>query len=346
MDHHHDAGVFNHEPDGYSCPFCRNIRNGAADHPLEVIYRDDDVLVKMNPRWYPNNPGAVLVVPIEHHENIYGLPERLGLPIQRAVRAAAIAMKSAFECDGVSTRQHNEPAGDQEVWHHHVHVFPRWDGDDLYGSTNGWADHEQLRQRAGQPGRRGPAPRPWRLRLVRRSCTCTDRRPPAEPTIAERLAGQTGFSLFHNHLTVNALAPVFGFGTKPFGDVLHRLRLDVFATAAAAGTSLIFTNNSAWSGPNSRERFCAFAAEADAVVGSAGGRVLFVNVTAPAAVLEARLANDSRRGHGKFLDIDRLRVLLDGLDDYPLHATDLTIDSSVVSPEEAAATIATHLTAM
>ncbi|MER5390020.1 RtcB family protein [Saccharopolyspora sp. NPDC002686] len=31
-------------------------------------------------------------------------------------------------------RQHNEPAGDQDVWHHHVHVFPRYPGDDLYGS--------------------------------------------------------------------------------------------------------------------------------------------------------------------------------------------------------------------
>jgi hypothetical protein len=170
--------------------------------------------------------------------------------------------------------------------------------------------------------------------------------PPASGklTIAERLAEQTGLSLFHNHLTANALVPVFGFGTKPFGDVLHRLRLDVFATAAAAGTSLIFTNNSAWGGPNSRQRFSAFAAEAEAVVRSAGGRVLFVNVTAPAAALEARLANDSRRAHGKLLDVERLRVLLKEFDGSPLDAVDLTIDSSVVTPEEAAVTIATHLT--
>ena len=44
-------------------------------------------------------------------------------------------MKAAFGCPGVSTRQHNEPAGDQEVWHYHLHVFPRFPGDGLYGSA-------------------------------------------------------------------------------------------------------------------------------------------------------------------------------------------------------------------
>jgi diadenosine tetraphosphate (Ap4A) HIT family hydrolase len=41
-------------------------------------------------------------------------------------------MKDAYRCDGVSTRQHNEPAGDQDVWHLHVHVLPRHQGDQLY----------------------------------------------------------------------------------------------------------------------------------------------------------------------------------------------------------------------
>ncbi len=33
---------------------------------------------------------------------------------------------------GTSVRQHNEPAGNQDVWHYHMHVFPRYTGDDLY----------------------------------------------------------------------------------------------------------------------------------------------------------------------------------------------------------------------
>lgn len=41
-------------------------------------------------------------------------------------------MKISYSCDGISTRQHNEPAGNQDVWHFHQHIFPRYDNDLLY----------------------------------------------------------------------------------------------------------------------------------------------------------------------------------------------------------------------
>jgi len=139
-----------HAPTDYRCPFCLNIRDGTSDLPLEFIHRDDDVVVKMNPNWRPNNPGSVLVIPTEHHENIFDVPDRLALPIHRAARNAAVAMKVAFGCDAVSTRQHNEPAGNQTVWHFHLHVFPRWENDDLYGTRDAPADETELRDLARQ----------------------------------------------------------------------------------------------------------------------------------------------------------------------------------------------------
>jgi histidine triad (HIT) family protein len=142
------VSVHNHSPDGYRCPFCRNIATGASDLPLEVLHRDANVFVKMNPKWWAKNPGGVLVIPVAHHENVYDLPPDLGTPIQRAVRSTALAMKAAYGCDGVSTRQHNEPAGNQDVWHYHVHVFARWNGDDLYRSDAVLAPADQLRLRA------------------------------------------------------------------------------------------------------------------------------------------------------------------------------------------------------
>jgi histidine triad (HIT) family protein len=145
-----NGAMHNHAPQGYRCPFCRNLRSGESDLPLEIIHRYDDVFVKMNPKQWPNNPGAVLVIPNEHYENVYDMPPTLGTPIQAAVRDAALAMKTAYACDGVSTRQHNEPAGNQDVWHLHVHVFPRWEGDNLYGSRGVVADADELRRRAEQ----------------------------------------------------------------------------------------------------------------------------------------------------------------------------------------------------
>jgi histidine triad (HIT) family protein len=126
-----DTSSWRHEPEGYDCPFCENIATGRGAFPVEILHTYDDVVVKMNPRWKPTNPGAALVIPIKHFENLYELPDELGQPIQRAVRETALAMKFAYGCDGVSTRQHNEPAGNQDVWHFHVHVFPRYTDDKL-----------------------------------------------------------------------------------------------------------------------------------------------------------------------------------------------------------------------
>jgi hypothetical protein len=165
--------------------------------------------------------------------------------------------------------------------------------------------------------------------------------PPASGklTIAEKLSSLTGFPLFHNHLTVNSISSVFAFGTEPYNDVLHRLRLDVFETAAKTGTSLIFTNNSAWREPNGRARFVAFADQVKKTVESHEGRVFFVRLGAPRNVLEERLASDSRRVHEKLLDVDQFRELLESFDGSLLHNDDLSIDTSVMSAETAAQSI-------
>lgn len=99
----------------------------------------------MNPKWWPRNPGSALVIPNDHYENVYDLPPDLGAPIQHAVRDTALALKEAFSCAGVSTRQHNEPAGNQDVWHYHVHVFPRYQDDRLYESQGEWAGPNDMR---------------------------------------------------------------------------------------------------------------------------------------------------------------------------------------------------------
>jgi len=88
--------VIRHAPADYVCPFCRNINEGGADHPLEMIRIYDDVVVKMNPKWWRANAGALLVVPKAHYENVYDLPVELGTPLQVAVRDAALALKDVY----------------------------------------------------------------------------------------------------------------------------------------------------------------------------------------------------------------------------------------------------------
>lgn len=138
-----------HEPPAYRCPFC-NLLAGQSDGVADVedvVRRSDDAAAFISPRWWPNNRGHVLVVPTEHHENLYAIPADAYRAVGDMVREVAVAIRETYGCDGVSTRQHNEPAGDQDVWHLHVHVFPRYDGDDLYRSRAlpGWADFAERR---------------------------------------------------------------------------------------------------------------------------------------------------------------------------------------------------------
>jgi hypothetical protein len=63
---------------------------------------------------------------------LINIPADVGHAVWDLTRRVAVAMRETFGCEGISTRQHNEPAGDQDVWHMHVHVFARKRGDQLY----------------------------------------------------------------------------------------------------------------------------------------------------------------------------------------------------------------------
>lgn len=127
---------YHHAPEGYDCPFCRIAAGDTlpepATQPRDVVYRNRRATAFVANKWWPDNRCHVLVVPNRHLENLYEMPSDVAGAIHQAARWVALAMKAAYACDGISTRQHNEPDGDQEVWHYHLHVFPRYRGDNLY----------------------------------------------------------------------------------------------------------------------------------------------------------------------------------------------------------------------
>ena len=145
--------MFRHAPDQYTCPFCLALAGVENERVYtrqqEIVYRDERVAAWTSCHWYANNPGHVLVVPVRHIENIYEMPAELGGAVFDLSRRIAIAMKQALGCHGTSSRQHNEPAGYQDVWHFHQHVFPRWKNDNLYGSRGELADVSKRIRYAG-----------------------------------------------------------------------------------------------------------------------------------------------------------------------------------------------------
>lgn len=162
--------------------------------------------------------------------------------------------------------------------------------------------------------------------------------PPAvgKLTIARRVAETTGFQVFHNHLTVDAVTSVFAFGSPPFVDVLHRLRFDVFETATREGIDVVFTNSSmSYSVPRT-DSFVAFARRAAELVHAAGGTTMFVRLTAPVDVLCDRVDGDDRRAFRKLVDADRLRSRLEAYPQPVVNDDDLVIDTSTMTADEAA----------
>ncbi|MFC4624924.1 HIT family protein [Daeguia caeni] len=94
--------------------------------PSCKVYETDDVLAFMDVM--PQGTGHTLVIPKAPSRNLLDAkPEVLANLIQ-AVQKIALAVKKAFDADGVTIMQFNEPASGQTVYHLHFHVIPRFDG--------------------------------------------------------------------------------------------------------------------------------------------------------------------------------------------------------------------------
>jgi histidine triad (HIT) family protein len=125
-------------PSGYACPFCRFIGGAetASNTRSDIVYEDDEVMAFVSPRWWPNNQGNLIIIPKRHYENLYEIPDELLAQVVIVANRLAVVMKAAYQCDGTSLRQHNEPGGGQDVFHFHLHLIPRFAGDALYQRDN------------------------------------------------------------------------------------------------------------------------------------------------------------------------------------------------------------------
>lgn len=108
-----------------ACIFCRIL---SGEVPAGIAWESPYVVAFMSNRAY--HRGHALVIPRRHIATIYELPDELTGPLLLTTVRVARAARTAFAADGITIRQHNEPAGGQEVFHLHFHVIPRYTGDD------------------------------------------------------------------------------------------------------------------------------------------------------------------------------------------------------------------------
>lgn len=108
------------------CIFCKIVSN---EIPSVKVYEDDRVFAFMDIN--PLNDGHILVIPKAHAATIYEITEADFLAVTSATHKLAAAVKKALNPDGINLMQLNERAANQVVPHLHIHIVPRWSGDEL-----------------------------------------------------------------------------------------------------------------------------------------------------------------------------------------------------------------------
>src|SRR5581483_2017681 len=109
--------ILSNAPKDYKCPICIGFRDTSSPdtliRPSDFVYEDDTVIALINTFFMgTKNAGHVIVVPKQHYESLYTLPDKVGHRIFDISKKIAIAMKEAYKCDGIKIMQNNEPAAE------------------------------------------------------------------------------------------------------------------------------------------------------------------------------------------------------------------------------------------
>jgi len=124
----------------------------SGEIPAHKVYEDDETLAFMDVN--PAARGHTLVISKDEHADLFTIPPETLAAVTRTVRRVVLALQAALVPDGINIVQNNGAAAGQVVFHYHVHLIPRWEGDN---AVRLWrpqsADQDELRALAEQIGR-------------------------------------------------------------------------------------------------------------------------------------------------------------------------------------------------
>jgi histidine triad (HIT) family protein len=108
------------------CIFCKIV---AGDLPAHKVQEDEHTIAFMDLN--PWTRGHALVIPRRHSRNLYEVEDEDLERTAVAAKRLAVTMRDRLRCDGVNLLNCCEAAAWQTVFHTHIHVIPRYDGDPL-----------------------------------------------------------------------------------------------------------------------------------------------------------------------------------------------------------------------
>lgn len=122
------------------CIFCKIANN---EIPAAVIYENSDFRVILDVA--PASRGHALIIPREHFKDIFDIDAMTAGKLFSLATEVARAMKSVLHCDGMNIVQNNGIIAGQTVFHFHLHLIPRYEGDEVnVGWNPGQSTNEEL----------------------------------------------------------------------------------------------------------------------------------------------------------------------------------------------------------
>ncbi len=109
-----------------NCIFCK-IANGQI--PSSTIFEDEDFRVILD--LGPASRGHALVLPKKHFADLFEIDEKTAAGAMVTAKKVAAKMKKALNCDGFNVLQNNGETAGQSVFHFHMHLIPRYKGDQV-----------------------------------------------------------------------------------------------------------------------------------------------------------------------------------------------------------------------
>ncbi|MFC1612693.1 HIT family protein [Patescibacteria group bacterium] len=106
------------------CLFCKIV---AGEIPAEKVYENEKILAFMDTT--PINPGHILVIPKEHHENLANTPDDLLCDIILTIKKIAPKIQEAVGAEGWNLGVNNGNSAGQVIFHTHFHIMPRFSDD-------------------------------------------------------------------------------------------------------------------------------------------------------------------------------------------------------------------------
>lgn len=107
-----------------NCIFCK-LANG--DIPTNTVYEDEDFRVILDAS--PATKGHALILPKEHYADLYEIEDEVLAKAAKLAKKVICHEKKVLGCDGYNLVQNNGEAAGQTVFHFHMHLIPRYEGE-------------------------------------------------------------------------------------------------------------------------------------------------------------------------------------------------------------------------